>query len=78
MSSDMTTAQVQKYVSAGAVALSSRMNLVSLLDGSGYSYVFPSDVTDPDSRYFPVWTESTDQTTSFTTATDATTTWSEL
>ena len=76
IASDMATASVRKLIQ-NTFSLSSRMNLVSLTDGSGYYYVFPSDVTDPDSRFFPTWTEATEPSTSFTTASEPSTTWTE-
>lgn len=48
----------------------------SVSDGSGWSYVFPSNVTDGESRFTPTYTEAAAASTTWTSATVATTTWS--
>jgi hypothetical protein len=63
---------------SNTVDLNSRMNLGSLRDENGYYYVFPDNVTDPDDRYFPTWTQSSEPSTSFTTSTDPSTSWTEV
>ena len=63
---------------SNTVTTASRMNLGSLRDENGYYYVFPDNVTDPDNRYFPTWTESSEPSTSFTTSTEPTTSWTEV
>lgn len=47
-----------------------------LTDGSGYSYVYPDDVTDAESRYFPTYSSQSVASTTWSTATVSTTTWS--
>lgn len=76
LSSDMATAQITKYLSS-ILSIASRINFGYLADGSGYYYVFPDNVTDPDNRFFPTWTESTEPSTSFTAASEPSTTWTD-
>jgi len=59
------------------IAVVSRVNFVSLRDGNGYYYVFPDNVTDPDNRYFPTWTDTTDPVDRFTAVSAVSTTWSD-
>jgi len=37
-------------------SIGSSMNLVSLTDGAGYTYVLQGGATDPDNRLFPSYT----------------------
>ncbi len=48
----------------------------SLTDGSGYNYVFPSNVTDAEQRTIPTYTDVDGASTTWTTSTASTTTWS--
>lgn len=41
------------HVVSNSIALSTRLNLGYLSDGSGWYYVLQGGVTDPDDRYFP-------------------------
>jgi hypothetical protein len=76
LSSDVTAINPNKLIS-NTLTFSSDMNLGTLTDGSGYTYVYPNAVTDLDSRSFASWTEATEQSTSYTEATEASTTWTD-
>lgn len=52
------------------------MDSESLTDGSGYSYVFPSDTTEAEDRDFPTWTSGAAGSQSFTCQAAGSTTWS--
>lgn len=78
LSSDMVSAQAEKWISAGSVVCSSRVNFGTLSDGSGWNYVFVSDVTDPDDRSFAQWTEESNSSSGFSEDSEPTTSWTEL
>jgi hypothetical protein len=59
------------------ITVSSSINFGTLTDGSGYSYVFPNNVTDLDSRFIPTWAESSEASTSFSESSEPSTTWTE-
>lgn len=48
----------------------------TLGDGSGYNYVFRSNTTDGENRFTPTWTQPADDSESWTTSSDPSTTWS--
>lgn len=57
------------------ISIQSDLSSEELRNGS-WSYVFPSNTTDGEDRYFPTWTDSTASTTSFSCGSVSTTTWS--
>lgn len=52
------------------------MTSEGLTDGSGYSYIFPSDVTNHESQAIPSYTTGSDPSSTWTSATAGSTTWS--
>lgn len=75
--SDQVTISVYFYKSiSNALAPVGDMGSESLTDGSGYSYVFPSDTTEAEDRDFPNWTSGTTGSQSFTCQAAGSTTWS--
>lgn len=76
LSSDVSVLSIEKTIS-NTLSLSSSINFGTLVDGNGYAYVFPNNVTDLDSRYFPSWSESTEASTSYSEASEPSTTWTE-
>jgi hypothetical protein len=68
--------EFRRTISEG-ITVSSTINFGTLTDGSGYSYVFPNNVTDLDSRFIPTWTEGAEPSTSFSESSEPSTTWTE-
>lgn len=62
---------------SNSFSISSRMNLVSLTDSNGYTYVLQGGVTDPDDRVFPSYTADTANNTTYTEDTITSVTWSQ-
>lgn len=54
----------------------SDMGSERLLDGAGYLYVFPSNVTDAENRAIPSWSQGTGGSTSWQSGAATSTTWS--
>lgn len=65
-----------KYFS-NSFSISSDMNLVSLTDSSGYTYVLQGGVTDPDNRLFPSYTADTANNPVYVEDTPNNPTWSQ-
>lgn len=74
---DTITKQPIRVLSMGSVTLTGDPDLVALQDGSGYDYVLPGGVTDPDDRNFPVYTEDGSTDPGWTDRTEASDDWSE-
>lgn len=76
-SADTITKQPVRVLSMGSVTLTGDPDLVALQDGSGYDYVLPGGVTDPDDRNFPSYTEDGATDPGWTDRTEESTDWSE-
>lgn len=61
---------------AETITPTSDMTLERLRDGEGYLYVFPSNVTDAESRAIPSWSQGSAGSVSWTQAAASSTTWS--
>lgn len=64
-------------VYSNSLAMGSSMNLVSLTDSNGYTYVLQGGVTDPDDRLFPSYTADTANNPVYTEDTPNNPTWSQ-
>jgi hypothetical protein len=62
---------------SNSLAPTTAMGSERLKDGSGYDYVFPDDTTEGEDRDFPTWTEPGAAASTWTPATDPSTSWSE-
>lgn len=62
---------------SNSFSISSRMNLVSLTDSNGYTYVLQGGVTDPDDRVFPSYTADTANNPVYTEDTPNNPSWSQ-
>lgn len=60
---------------SNTLSCSGSMNLVSLSDGSGYTYVLQGGVTDPDNRLFPSYTSGSITAPVYTEDSPNSTTW---
>jgi len=67
---------ISKYFS-NSFSIGSSMNLVSLTDGNGYTYVLQGGVTDPDDRLFPSYTADTANNPVYTEDTPNNPSWSQ-
>ena len=76
VSTDTIGKQSQKTFSE-SMTITATPDLVALQDGSGYDYVLPGGVTDPDNRNFPVYNEDDAASDTWTPATDASDTWGD-
>lgn len=73
-SSDIVYSRVSRKIS-NSISCAGSMNLVSLLDGSGYTYVLQGGVTDPSNRVFPSYTSGSVTAIAYTEDTSNSTTW---
>lgn len=73
-SSDIIYSRVSRKIS-NSISCAGSMNLVSLLDGSGYTYVLQGGVTDPSDRVFPSYTSGSVIAITYTEDTSNSTTW---
>lgn len=64
-------------VYSNSFSMGSRMNLVSLTDSNGYTYVLQGGVTDPDDRLFPSYTADTANNPVYTEDTPNNPSWSQ-
>lgn len=77
VTTDLLTISAYFYQSiSNGFAVAGDMGSETLTDGSGYSYVFPSDTTEGEDRDFPNWTSGTTSSQSFTCQAAGSTTWS--
>lgn len=75
--SDTITPTVDFYLSiANTLSPVGDMGSEVLADGSGYTYVFPSDATDGEDRDTPSWSSGSASSASFTCQAAGSTTWS--
>jgi hypothetical protein len=73
-SSDIVYSKITRKIS-NSISCAGSMNLVSLLDGSGYTYVLQGGVTDPDNRLFPSYTSGSLTAPVYTEDSSNSTTW---
>lgn len=58
------------------IAPTADMGSERLVDGEGYLYVFPSNVTDAEQRAIPTWAQGSTGSSTWTPAAASSTTWS--
>lgn len=58
-----------------ALGVSSSIDLISLTDGAGYTYVLQGGATDPSNRYFPSYTADVASSVSYTARTPSSPSW---
>lgn len=73
-SSDIVYSKMTRKIS-NSISCAGSMNIISLLDGSGYSYVLQGGVTDPDNRLFPSYTSGSISAPVYTEDSSNSTTW---
>ncbi len=75
VSSDVSKKAMRHFNNSFSV--SNILNLVSLTDGRGYTYVMQGGATDPDNRVFPSYTADSLDASVYTKDTISPTVWSE-